>query len=89
MTLGARPAGVGLRVIVQSSVLIAIGLVAGWAIVRALKAPLTTVLFDVTASDAGATASAALILFAASILACLPAAVRAMRVDPVEGLRSE
>lgn len=89
MTLGARPAGVGLRVILQSSVLILIGLAAGWAIVRALKAPLTTVLFDVTASDAGATASAALVLFAASILACLPAAIRAMRVDPVEGLRSE
>ena len=89
MTLGARPARVGAMVVAQSTVLVALGLAAGWAIVRALQQPLTTVLFDVKPSDVTATASAAALLFAASIVACIPAAIRAMRVDPVEGLRND
>jgi putative ABC transport system permease protein len=89
MTLGARPSRVGAMVVAQSSVLVALGLGAGWAIVRALQGPLTTVLFDVKPSDLSATTIAAGLLFVASIAACLPAAIRAMRVDPVEGLRND
>lgn len=89
LTLGARPLGVGASVVSRSVVLVALGLAAGWAIVRALQGPLSTVLFDVTPSDISATSSAALLLFVASIAACVPAAIRAMRIDPVEGLRSE
>lgn len=89
MTLGARPVRVGIGVIAQSTALVALGLVAGWGIVRALQGPLATVLFDVKPSDLSATTTAAALLFVASICACLPAAVRAMRVDPVEGLRND
>ena len=89
ITLGARPARVGAMVIAQSSTLVVLGLAVGWGIVRALQGPLTSVLFGVKPSDMGATTAAALLLFAASILACLPAAIRAMRVDPVEGLRND
>jgi ABC-type lipoprotein release transport system permease subunit len=35
------------------------------------------------------TATAAALLFLAAVVASLPAALRAMRVDPVEGLRAE
>jgi putative ABC transport system permease protein len=89
MTLGARPSRVGAMVVAQSAVLVALGLGAGWAIVRALQTPLASVLFDVKPSDLSATTIAAGLLFVASIAACLPAAIRAMRVDPVEGLRNE
>lgn len=89
MTLGARPMGVGAMVVAQSTVLVVLGLAAGWAIVRALQGPLATVLFDVKPSDLSATTAAAALLFVASITACLPAAIRAMRVDPVEGLRND
>jgi ABC-type antimicrobial peptide transport system permease subunit len=89
MTLGARPSRVGAMVVAQSAVLVALGLGAGWAIVRALQSPLASVLFDVKPSDLSATTIAAGLLFVASIAACLPAAIRAMRVDPVEGLRNE
>jgi hypothetical protein len=89
LTLGARPIGVGASVVSRSVVLVTLGLVTGWAIVRALQGPLSTVLFDVKPSDLSATSSAALLLFVASIAACVPAAIRAMRIDPVEGLRSE
>jgi ABC-type lipoprotein release transport system permease subunit len=47
------------------------------------------VLFDVSPGDATATGLAALIVLAATLLACLPPALRAMRVDPIEGLRAE
>lgn len=89
MTLGARPIRVGGMVVSQSVVLVGLGLIAGWAIVRALQRPLASVLFDVQPSDLSATTTAAALLFFASIVACLPAAIRAMRVDPVEGLRNE
>jgi putative ABC transport system permease protein len=89
LTLGARPIGVGAMVVSQSILLVVLGLAAGWAIIRALQGPLSTVLFDVKPSDLSATSSAALLLFVASIAACVPAAIRAMRIDPVEGLRNE
>jgi ABC-type lipoprotein release transport system permease subunit len=43
----------------------------------------------VTTTDVAAIATASLLLLIAAIVACVPAAVRAMRVDPVEGLRAE
>jgi putative ABC transport system permease protein len=89
LTLGARPMSVAGRVIRQSVVLAVIGLVAGWALVQAAKGSLRTVLFGVTPDDLTSTFTAATLLFVAAILASLPAAIRAMRVDPVEGLRAE
>jgi ABC-type lipoprotein release transport system permease subunit len=50
---------------------------------------LSRVLFDVSPGDLGATLSASLVLLAAALVACVPPALRAMRVDPVEGLRAE
>ena len=89
LTLGARPASVGAVVLKQGALLIAIGLAAGWGLVRLGDAALARVLFGVTPGDAASTALAAGLLLAASILACVPPAVRAATVDPVEGLRVE
>jgi ABC-type lipoprotein release transport system permease subunit len=47
------------------------------------------VLYNVSPSDAVSTAAAAGLLVLASIAACLPPALRAMRVDLVAGLRAE
>jgi putative ABC transport system permease protein len=89
LTLGARPTSVGAFVLRQGAVLIGLGLVAGWALVRVADRLLSRVLFDVTPGDFSSTALAALLLLTASVLACVPPAIRAMRVDPVEGLRVE
>jgi hypothetical protein len=89
LTLGARPVSVGATLVRHSIVLVAIGLACGWAVVQAAQGGLTTVLFGVTPSDAASTATAALLLFAAALVASLPPAWRAMRVDPVEGLRAD
>jgi len=50
---------------------------------------LARVLFGISPGDLPSTALAAGLLLTASVLACLPPAIRAMRVDPVEGLRTE
>jgi predicted permease len=89
LTLGARPFAVGRIVLRQSTALVAIGLVAGLALVRLAEASLTRVLFEVTPGDVGSTAAASALLLSAALLASVPPAIRAMRVDPVEGLRAE
>jgi putative ABC transport system permease protein len=89
LTLGARPSGVGALVVRQSVVLVALGLVAGITIVQLAEAVLTRVLYEVRPGDAGAIAAASVLLLAAALLASVPPALRAMRVDPVVGLRAE
>lgn len=89
LTLGARPAAVGNIVIRQSAVLVVAGVIVGLALVRVAEQALTRVLFEVTPSDVSATAIASGLLLVAALVACVPPAIRAMRVDPVEGLRAE
>jgi ABC-type lipoprotein release transport system permease subunit len=43
----------------------------------------------VTTTDALALFTASSLLLVAAIIACVPAALRAMRVNPVDGLRAE
>jgi len=76
-------------VIRQGAVLICLGLVVGWGLVRLADSALARVLFGISPGDLPSTALAAGLLLTASVLACLPPAIRAMRVDPVEGLRTE
>jgi predicted permease len=89
LTLGARPSSIGLSVVRQGAWLAVAGLVAGVALVQGARGALSRVLFEVSPADAGSTAAAALLLLAATLLACVPAAMRAMRVNPIEGLRTE
>jgi len=89
LTLGARPYAVAASVVRQSVVLVALGLAGGWALVQSAQGVLGTVLFEVRPSDAASTVAAALLLSVAALIASLPPAFRAMRVDPVEGLRAE
>jgi putative ABC transport system permease protein len=89
LALGARPVVVGAGVIRHSVMLVAIGLAIGLGLVQAGRGLLSAVLFGVTASDPASLASGALLLLAAAVAASLPPAWRAMRVDPVEGLRAE
>jgi hypothetical protein len=89
LALGARPAGVGAMVVGQSIALVAVGLLMGLAIVRVAGHALASVLYGVTPGDPRSTAAAVGLLVGAALVACLPPALRAMRLDPLEGLRSE
>jgi putative ABC transport system permease protein len=89
LTLGAKPSSVGALVIGQSAVLVVTGLAIGLVIVRLAETALTRVVYGVTTTDALALVTASSLLLVAAIVACVPAAVRAMRVNPVDGLRAE
>ncbi|HUE85283.1 MAG TPA: ADOP family duplicated permease [Vicinamibacterales bacterium] len=89
LTLGARPAAVGGLVVRQSALLVLAGLVVGLVVVRTAEGALSRVLFEVSPSDMTSTLAASAVLVAAALVACIPPALRAMRVDPVVGLRAE
>ncbi len=89
LTLGEKPVGVGFRVIRQSLVLIAAGLVAGLAIIRLVEGALRRVLFEMSPRDPASLTAACALLVAVALVACVPPALRALRVDPVDGLRAE
>ena len=89
LTLGAKPRSVGGLILRQSALLTAGGLAIGVLLVRLGDGVLAKVLFGIPASDPASTATAGGVLASAAILACLPAARRAMRVEPAAGLRAE
>ena len=89
LTLGAAPASVGKLVVRQSVVLVLVGLAIGLVLIRGAESALSRVLYEVSPTDAGSAAIASALLLAAALIACIPPALRAMRVDPVEGLRAE
>ena len=62
-----------------------IGLVCGVALTRVVSG----LLFGVSATDPGTFAGVALLITASALLACLPPALRAAKVDPVVTLRAE
>ena len=89
LTLGARPASVGADVMRQSLALVGIGLVAGVAIVFVSESALRRVLFELSPRDPSSLVAAGALLTVVALGACVPPALRALRVDPVEGLRAE
>jgi ABC-type lipoprotein release transport system permease subunit len=65
------------------------GLAVGLVMVRLAESALTRVVYGVATTDAVAMVTASSLLLVAAIVACVPAALRAMRVNPVDGLRAE
>jgi putative ABC transport system permease protein len=93
MALGARPGSVLRLVIGQALALTLAGLFIGLGgamlLGRVLSQALEGLLFDVSPSDLGTLAAVGLVLLVVTLLASLIPARRAMRIDPVEALRSE
>ena len=89
LTLGASPASVAAMVVRRSALLVVLGVIAGLTLVYVGRSALATVLFGVAPGDPRSILSAAMLLAGSALLATLPPAWRAMRVDPVEGLRAE
>jgi putative ABC transport system permease protein len=89
LTLGEKPVGVGMRIIRQSLVLIAAGLTAGLAMIWLAEGALRRVLFEMSPRDPASLTAACALLVVVALVACVPPALRALRVDPVEGLRAE
>ena len=89
IAIGARATDIARRVILDVVALVLAGLVfgivSGTASIRFIEA----LLFEVKATDVGVLAIPAVMMLAVSLLAALPAVIRAVRIDPVTMLRSE
>jgi predicted lysophospholipase L1 biosynthesis ABC-type transport system permease subunit len=89
MALGAARGDVWRLVLRQASVLVAIGIVVGTAASWALTRMISTMLFEVTATDPVTYGSVVAGLSIVALLACQLPAMRATRVDPLIALRAE
>jgi predicted permease len=89
MALGAVPADIRRAVLGEALVLAGIGTALGLAGAWALARVMTTLLYEVSATDPATLASVALVLALSAVIAAWLPARRAMRVDPMVALRAE
>jgi putative ABC transport system permease protein len=89
MALGAGSAHVVRRVTAGMLTMVCFGAAAGVAGGMASARVVETLLFDVKATDLGIIVVPLLTLLSAAVLAALPPAIRAVRIDPARTLRSE
>jgi putative ABC transport system permease protein len=89
MALGAVPADVRKRVVLQSMWLAVIGVTAGLAAALALSRLIASLLYEVKPWDPAGILSVAVVLIAIALLATYVPARRASQVDPIIALRYE
>ena len=89
MALGAQRFDVLKLVVMKGVVLALIGVAAGLAASFALTRLISTLLFEVTATDSVTFAAVSIGLFLVTLLSCYLPARRATRVDPLKALRYE
>ncbi|HEX5835689.1 MAG TPA: ABC transporter permease, partial [Pyrinomonadaceae bacterium] len=89
MALGAQRSDVLKLVVTKGIVLGVVGVVVGLAASFALTRLITTLLFEVTATDKTTFAVVSIGLFLITLLACYVPARRATKVDPMKALRYE
>ena len=89
MALGARAADVVRRVAAEMLTPVGVGLIVGLTGGLAFGGLIERILFEVKATDAWTITVPLLTLASAAALAALPPAVRAVRIDPAQTLRSE
>jgi len=89
MALGARPMEIFSMVLRQAFLLVAAGIVVGWAGAAGGAKAMQSLLFHVPAFDPVTYASVSAILAAVALAACWIPVLRAMRVDPMVALRDE
>jgi putative ABC transport system permease protein len=87
--LGAQERDIFLGILGEGGKLGAIGVVLGLAGSAALTRLMTSLLFGISPTDLTTFASAAILLFALTLLACYIPARRAVHIDPNAALRCE
>jgi putative ABC transport system permease protein len=89
LALGAPPSDILRMLLTQSAWVAGVGLAAGVVAASFLTRFIEKMLFNIGTRDPVTLATAALLLFLVSVLACYVPARRAMRVDPAVALRHE
>jgi ABC-type antimicrobial peptide transport system permease subunit len=89
LALGASKRGITAAVVKRGLTLVAIGLAAGLAFAAVVSRSMTSLLFEVDATDAISFGSATLAIISVAVLASYLPARRAAAVDPAVTLRTE
>ena len=89
MALGGSRTDVARLVVGQGMTVVGIGIAAGVAVAFGATRLMSSLLFNVGASDPSAYAGAGTLLFAVAMLACAVPALRAIRLQPAAVLRNE
>jgi predicted permease len=89
MALGGSQADVARLVVGQGMTVVGIGIAVGVAVALGATRLMSSLLFNVGASDPSAYAGAGTLLFVVAVLACAVPAFRAMRLQPATVLRNE
>jgi ABC-type antimicrobial peptide transport system permease subunit len=89
MALGARPAHVLRLVTTRLLGVVCLGALVGVAGGLAFGRTVRTLLFEIAPTDPAALVTPILALAGAALLAALPPAIRAVRIDPAETIRAE
>jgi len=89
IAIGAPAVDIARLVSVDVFAMVVFGSVAGGGVGLSLAPYLKSLLYEVKPSDLSILALPSLTIFAAALLAALPAILRAIRIDPVAMLRSE
>jgi predicted permease len=89
MAIGAPAANIARLVTLEIFVMVFAGALAGLALGLASARSIATLLYQVNAGDPAMLMLPSVTIVAAALLAALPAVLHAMRIDPVEMLRSE
>jgi len=89
MAIGAQPGGIVRLVTVNVLAMVVVGGVLGLALGVASARFLEKLLYHVKPTEFGALALPSITILLAALLAALPAAIRAVRIDPAKMLRSE
>jgi putative ABC transport system permease protein len=89
MAIGARPSGIVRLVTIDVFSMVLAGTLTGLALGMISVRYMGSLLYQVKATDPAMLAVPSVIIILAALLAALPAAVHAVRIDPVTTLRSE
>lgn len=89
IAVGAPAREIVRRATVEGFAMVSMGAIAGLALGLASVRYIESLLYHVKPSDPARLIAPAVTLFAAALLASLPAAISALRIDPVEMLRAE
>lgn len=89
MALGGSQSDVARLVLGQGMTVVGVGIIAGFAIALATTRLMSSLLFNVGATDPIAYATAGALLFGVAVFACAVPAFRAMRLHPAVVLRNE
>jgi predicted permease len=89
LAIGAQSADIARRVTADAFSMVLLGAIAGIAIGMASVRTIETLLYEVKGTDIGMLLIPSLTILAAASLAALPAVIRAVRIDPIEMLRTD